>query len=258
MKKRRFFIIFILFVVSFISFFILFKQRERNIQKVILPTPYSFQEKAEEKKREPVILEQEEINTEKELPSLPDQINLAVPFISQAPLANWDLPYKEACEEASLLMVHSFYRGDPLDSIDPLKAREDILAMVAVENELFGYYESTTIEELGLLAEKMYGYKSVIKQRPSLEEIKQALYLGYPVFVPASGRDLNNPHFQTPGPIYHMFILKGYTSDSFITNDPGTRYGENYLYPFEKILNANHDFADPIEKGEPRMLILEP
>ncbi|MCR4279964.1 MAG: hypothetical protein NUV82_00890, partial [Candidatus Komeilibacteria bacterium] len=40
---------------------------------------------------------------------LPAEYNLDVPFMSQAPHANWDLPYQEACEEASLIMVDYFW-----------------------------------------------------------------------------------------------------------------------------------------------------
>ena len=39
------------------------------------------------------------------------QFNLAVPFTSQAPHADWELPYQEACEEAALLMAHHFIQG---------------------------------------------------------------------------------------------------------------------------------------------------
>ena len=35
---------------------------------------------------------------------LPEEINLPVPFTPQAPHANWELPYQEACEEAAVLM----------------------------------------------------------------------------------------------------------------------------------------------------------
>ena len=42
-------------------------------------------------------------------------INLAVPFQPQAPYADWSLPYKEACEEASVTMVAYYYGGQKLD-----------------------------------------------------------------------------------------------------------------------------------------------
>ena len=41
---------------------------------------------------------------------LPTSYNLDVPFTSQAPFADWNETFKEACEEASALMVHYFYQ----------------------------------------------------------------------------------------------------------------------------------------------------
>src|SRR5512133_656297 len=41
--------------------------------------------------------------------SIPREKHLLVPFMVQAPNANWDMPYQEACEEASLLMVAGYY-----------------------------------------------------------------------------------------------------------------------------------------------------
>jgi len=54
-------------------------------------------------KKMPEPLIQEKIAEEKSI--LPESYNLGVPFTSQAPEANWQIPFKEACEEASVLMV---------------------------------------------------------------------------------------------------------------------------------------------------------
>src|SRR3989338_6107342 len=52
--------------------------------------------------------EQEVLGAATQKKPLPAEINLKIPFTSQAPRANWNLPYGEACEEASALMVHYF------------------------------------------------------------------------------------------------------------------------------------------------------
>src|SRR3989339_50688 len=64
---------------------------------------------------------------------LPPSINLSVPFTSQAPQANWDLPYQEACEEASVLMVDWYYKG--VEEISIEEADRAILDLITFEEE---------------------------------------------------------------------------------------------------------------------------
>jgi hypothetical protein len=39
---------------------------------------------------------------------VPATFNLDIPFYAQAPDGNWELPWKEACEEASIILAHYF------------------------------------------------------------------------------------------------------------------------------------------------------
>lgn len=193
---------------------------------------------------------------------LPSSINLAVPFTPQAPHADWAYPYKESCEEASVYMVHGFYEGLSEGLIDSDVAKEEILKIVDFENGLFGYYEDTTAEQTGVLAELMYGYSKVETiKNPTIDQIKTHVAKGRPVIVPAAGRLLGNPHFQQPGPIYHMLVIRGYTEDGmFITNDPGTRNGEEFLYSFDTIMSSMHDWnkGNEITEGQKVVLIIYP
>lgn len=201
-------------------------------------------------------------NLEEEILSdIPVSLNLAVPFTPQAPHANWDLPYKEACEEASVYMVHAYYEGvsDGLISAD--QAELDILNIIAFENELFGYFEDTTAEQTGIFAELMFGHTYQLIENPTVDEIKQELIQGRPVIVPAAGRLLGNPYFTAPGPLYHMLVIRGYTEDNqFIVNDPGTYRGEAYLYDFDTILYAMHDWNNggEITEGRKVVIVLNP
>ena len=189
-----------------------------------------------------------------------DAINLAVPFTSQAPHANWDYPNKEAGEEASVFMVASYFEGVADSVIASEVADERLLELIAFEEEVFGYYEDTTVEQTALLAEMVYGYQTLIIENPTVESIKEQLQLGRPVIVPAAGRELGNPYFTAPGPVYHMLVIRGYTVDGqFITNDPGTRRGETFLYPFDTLLGAVHDYdEDDILTGAKRVLVMYP
>ena len=48
---------------------------------------------------------------EESVDALPEEINIAVPFTSQAPYAIWDPLHDDACEEASLIMLDAFYKN---------------------------------------------------------------------------------------------------------------------------------------------------
>jgi len=167
-------------------------------------------------------------------------INLAVPFSPQAPYGDWNLPYLEACEEVSALLVDRFYKNAKLT---PEIVKQEILKMVDWENKTFGYYEHTTAKETGQILKEYFGYKRVdVDYDISLEDIKTQIIAGRPVIVPLAGRMLNNPFYRRPGPIYHMLVIKGITKDgSLITNDVGTKRGANYVYDANVLYNAIHD-----------------
>lgn len=173
---------------------------------------------------------------------LPPDINLAVPFTPQAPHANWSLPYKEFCEEASVLMAMSYITKQKIPT--PEFADAELLKIRDFEVKRFGYYEDTTAEETAAIIREYYKYDRVkVLANPTVENIKQALAGGQLVIMPAAGRLLGNPYFTPPGPLYHMLVIKGYTKDGrFIVNDPGTRRGADYIYSAETLMNALHDW----------------
>ncbi|HLD21078.1 MAG TPA: C39 family peptidase [Patescibacteria group bacterium] len=196
-----------------------------------------------------------------EEPALPVSKNLAVPFTSQAPNGNWDEPYQEGCEEASVYMVHAYFSGMDEGRIPASTADEALLQIVEFEMELFGFYKDTTTEQTGVLAELMYGHTYQLVANPTVEDIQSKLVQGHPVIVPAAGRLLGNPYFTAPGPLYHMLVIRGYTEDGqFIVNDPGTYRGEAFLYDFDTIMNAMHDWNEggEITDGGKVVLVLSP
>ena len=71
-----------------------------------------------------------------------------------------------------------------------------------------------------------------------------------------AGRELNNPYYKAPGPIYHAVVVKGYVNGKFITNDPGTSHGHDYLYDPQTLINANHEWnAANIDQGRHAIII---
>lgn len=182
--------------------------------------------------------------------NLPDAFNLMVPFMVQAPHANWDMPYQEACEEASVLMAVGFLNGETSKGADA--ADTALRELIEWETTYLGHYEDTTVSEIISVLHERFGLQqSYIIQNPSVDDIKQAIYKGYPVIVPASGRDLHNPYFSGAGPLYHMLVIRGYEGDEFITNDPGTRRGEEYRYRIGHLMSVIHDWNDgDVVKGK--------
>lgn len=185
-------------------------------------------------------------------------VNLAVPFTSQAPHANWDLPYQETCEEASLLMANAYMVG--AKGFTPEEADRQILALVEWSTKRFGYYEDQTAEESAVILREYYGYAGAkVLPVASIKDVKKQLDLGRVVIVPAAGRMLGNPYFRGAGPLYHMLVVKGYAGDGrIIANDPGTRRGADFLYDPGTLFEAIHDWnGGDVDSGAKVMVVLE-
>ncbi len=183
---------------------------------------------------------------------LPENFSIRVPFTSQAPFALWDALHEDACEEASLLMVKHFKEGSLIDNKQT--AEDEITSLISWE-EQHGYGTSITLEQLAEIARIKFNLTGTI-ETATVETIMIEIAGGHPVIVGAAGKVLPNPNFRNGGPNYHMLVIKGYTSASFITNDPGTRLGENFVYSYNDLLYAIHDWnSDNILNGAKKYLV---
>ena len=188
---------------------------------------------------------------------IPAEFNLAVPFTSQAPFEDWNLPYKEACEEASVAMVDAFYKNRELTK---RLSDEEIKKLVDWQVKNLGHYEDTTAEETARILREKYGYGHVrVVENPTIDDIKREVAQGRPVILPAAGRLLGNRYFRQPGPLYHMLVVRGWTKNGkIITNDPGTKRGEGYLYDPDVLMNAVHDWnGGDVVNGRKVMIVVE-
>jgi len=184
-------------------------------------------------------------------------INLNVPFTSQAPTANWSQPFQDACEEAAILMADYYVQGKSMPAVTEV---ENILvAMIDWQAKNMDGEIDMDISELAYLAENYLGYEKYdIVNDLSVEKIISYLDRGLPLVVPANGKLLENPNFSNGGPVYHMLVIKGYKDGYFITNDPGTRLGHNFIYTFENMLYsiADWDAKTGQATGPKRALVL--
>ena len=192
-------------------------------------------------------------------PSSPDEINLDVPFTPQAPFGVWDAFHEDGCEEASVLMVGRFWQNRPIKS--PEDADRELYALRDLEDKIFGYNKDTTAEETARLMQEFYGFKKVeVRYNMSVDDIKTEVGAGYPVILPLDGRGPLNPYFRGNGPDYHMLVVKGYTKDGkFITNDPGTKRGKDYVYDEQYLFDRIHDWnGGDVANGQKAMIIARP
>ncbi len=185
---------------------------------------------------------QEEATEEK----IKEHVNLDVPFTVQAPLAEWDDLHNEACEEAALIMA-AYWLTDKELNVE--EAENKIQNLVAWQERNWGGHYDLNVKTTITLAQQYFDVKRIYFTRvDEAKDIRRELGQGKLVIVPTAGRLLNNPYYKTPGPAYHMLIIKGYEGKEFITNDPGTKKGKDFVYKEDVLLSAIHDW--PFEKGE--------
>jgi hypothetical protein len=178
-------------------------------------------------------------NTNETPPAQPAKFDIQVSFASQAPLGDWNMPYQEACEEASMIMVARYFKNENLNN--NIMA-EEILKLVKWEEDN-GYPIDLTAAQVVEVLDKYFGLKASLDKMVAETEIKEKLVAGNLIIVPLAGRDIGNPYFSQPGPLYHMLVIRGYNQTEFITNDPGTRRGEAYRYKYGDLLWAVHDWV---------------
>lgn len=201
-------------------------------------------------------LAQPPISEEKSAQTVPEKFLLDMPFYSQAPFSNWDKIHEEMCEESSLLNAGLYLLGKKLSGDNFEKELEKIKKL---EEKELGDYKSNNVSEIKQISDTYFERKiqSKIIDDPTAEQIESEISQNHPIIVPLSGREIGNPNFTPPGPLYHMLVIKGYDGQNFITNDVGTRKGNSYTYRKGVIMKNMHDWNEKdIHLGEKRVLVL--
>lgn len=265
MKSNKFALLIVFLTAASVAFFIYFYEKDienkmdnfqnyqRSLGKGIIDGKKNAIKEAEIVKRK----------TSSEV--IPEQILIDVPFTSQSPYAVWDEHHKEACEEASLIMLKYYLDNKKLT---PEIAEREIQNMISFQMKEYGDYKDSNAEEIVKLFLDFYGplrqtadggknFKVIYDFKK--EDIKKELAKGNPIIVPAAGRLLENPFYTPPGPLYHNLVLIGYENDTVITNDPGTKRGKGYRYNIDVLYNAIHDFPgkkELIKEGRKAMIVI--
>lgn len=196
-----------------------------------------------------------------------DNILLAVPFTVQAPQAEWkDSRFQDACEEASVLMAVKWAQGKKIAATKAGRQaiHNELIKIAAYETKNYkNYHDTSAADTATRLLSGYYQYdKWEVKNDITIKEMIAYLEQGKIIIVPTDGRLLKNPYFTAPGPARHMLVIKGYnyTAHRFITNDPGTKRGENYQYSEKVLYSAMVDYPtgyhEPILKINKNAIII--
>ncbi len=253
----KFLIIGVVLTSALVAGFFIYKDFFQKVE--VLPEetvelePADTSEKTEAEEQESGKLQPEQVE-------IKSSVNLDVPFTSQAPYAVWDELHNEACEEAAVIIVDQYLKGDRRAKIPAGEADEMIKKMVQWQIQKLGVHKDLTAAEIvKYLAKEYLGRFEAQVHNFSIDGIKRELSAGKPVIIPAAGRLLENPNFKRPGPVYHMVVIVGYEGTNFITNDPGTRRGYKFKYTFDRIQYAAHDWVGSehnIETGQKVYIVL--
>lgn len=198
-------------------------------------------------------------------PKILDQkiIKLEVPFASQAPFGEWsDLRQQNACEEVAAIMAMRWIKNQTLT---PQEAKDEIITISDWEQEKYGFYQDTSAQDtVKRIFKEYFDYQKVkISNNISVQNIIDELQKGNLVIAPMNGQKLGNPFFSPPGPLEHMVVIIGYDykTKEFITNDSGTKRGQNYRYKQDVLFNAIRDYPtgyrEPIIGIKKNIIIVE-
>jgi hypothetical protein len=183
---------------------------------------------------------------------VPSTVSLPVPFTSQAPLMNW-VDRQHDCEEATLVMVDRYLRGDRSGTqIEPQIAEAAINRITPWKQAV-----DLTDVQLGELAKEHLGWDyRILPATP--DNIRRQLALGRPVIVGVTTHGLGIPvypgyytHHEEPGwSVSHYLVVAGYdSSGNVILNDPGIVQGHGYRISFDQLLNA----IDDLDRAYPNL-----
>ena len=170
-------------------------------------------------------------------PSPPEKIIsvLDVPFVSEAPENIWKGSWVNACEEASIMMVDEYYKGNI--SVSTSTAKTYLSNLFTVQKKLYGSDANSDSVRIKKMIDENTEFKAEIVINPTIEDIKNEIKAGRPIISLHRGFDLKNPNipFLPTGSSYHTVVVVGYDdlNKSFVVHDPGDQYsGANYTYTY--------------------------
>lgn len=173
-------------------------------------------------------------------------VRLNVPYISEVPDGKWVGSWKNACEEASIAMADRYYVGAKAPTVAWQKNYMNKLFVI--ERKLWKSDANTDAAMTTRLINENSSFSAYVKEKPTIEDIKNELAAGRPVIAPVDGFKLANKNipFLAAGSGYHMFVIIGYDDDKrvFIVHDNGDlKEGVGILYSYERVMETLRDYS---------------
>lgn len=195
--------------------------------------------------------------------ALPVAVSLPVPYTPQAPLGNW-AARQHTCEEASLVMVDRYLRGDHSGALIDAGTADAAINQVTAWKPA----EDLTVQQLGRLAQQHLGWAYQVLPAERLT-MKRQLALGRPLIFGVRTHGLGNSnypgyysHYEQPGwSVSHYLVVAGYDQNgTFILNDPGITRGHGYHISYDQLMHAvdDLDHAYPALNAGRVFLVLAP
>jgi len=176
----------------------------------------------------------------------PNELNLPVPFSTQAPTGNW--ANNEACEETSAIMAEAYLNGNTQETLEADVVQDGITTLIAWENDHLKYNENTGARDTATMIENTLNLKTTIKEDFTEGDLKTALSNNAVLLLPLNAQSLDPSNYPDLHPTYHMVVIRGYKDHTFFVNDPGTSKGKNNAYTFEEIHNFAADWNQETQK----------
>ncbi len=175
----------------------------------------------------------------------PNKLILEVPYINEAPDGNFSGNWKNACEEASMIMVEKYYLG--IKSVSVKEAQDAMQKLFNYQNELYGSNANSDAVRTAKIINNNLSYNAEVKTNPTISDIKNQIIKKQPVISLHYGFDLKNSNipFAVNGSYYHMMVVVGYDNKTkeFIVNDDGDqKNGANHRYDYDLFMNSLHDY----------------
>ena len=186
-------------------------------------------------------------------------VKIPAPYTSEVPTGSWATPWNNACEEATIVMVNDYYFG--YENMTKKIAIDNMSPLFKIENKIFGSNANTDATQTAKLINDYTDSVALIKDNPTLEEIKDELRQQRPVISFHYAKNIPNPnyHWRAGGSYYHVMTLVGFdenTKEFFVhdSGDPVT--GAYHRYAYSVIMNSLHDYNHKTRRadGTPRVL----
>lgn len=193
------------------------------------------------------------------IPTPPVQVQLAVPYVNEAPDGNWSGPWKNGCEEAAVVMVEAFYQNK--SSVSIAEAKQMMQQLFDEQDREWGSNANSDAARTVQFIHELDLFQARIVEDPTVQQIKEEVAAGRPVITLHRGFELGNPNilFLATGSSYHTLVVIGYddATGEFIVHDDGdATAGANRRYAYGVVMDSLHDYSyqTKLADGPPRAI----